>query len=164
MAKKTAYFGMFIALAFIFSYIETLLPINVGIYGVKLGLANLVIIVAFYLIGFKQACLLSIVRIVLVSFTFGNMAAMVYSMGGAILSLLAMWISKRTRLFSVSGVSLAGGVFHNVGQLIIAMIVVDTTSLVYYLPVLVLAGSIAGVLIGIAGGLIIKRVEKILVF
>ena len=161
MSKKAAYFGVFIALAFIFSYIETLIPISIGIPGVKLGLANLVVIIAFYIIGAKEAFALSIIRVVLVGFTFGNLASMIYSLSGGILSFLAMYLAKKIKLFSVTGVSVAGGVFHNVGQIIIAIIVVSTTSLVYYLPVLIISGTVAGVLIGILGSAILKRLNRI---
>ena len=105
MAKKAAYMGMFTALAFVFSYLEFLIPINLGIPGVKLGLANLVTIVALYTMGIKEACTLSLARIVLNSFTFGNPAAMLYSLAGGFLSLLAMAAAQKIKLFSVTGVS-----------------------------------------------------------
>lgn len=159
--KKIAYLGLLVALAFIFSYIETLIPVNIGVPGAKLGLANLVIIVALYTIGERNAFLLSMVRIVLVGFTFANLASMLYSLAGGILSFLAMCIAKRSGKLSTTGVSVVGGVFHNVGQILMAIWVVKTASLVYYLPVLIIAGLASGVAIGILGAMVIKRVKKV---
>ncbi|MCI8858821.1 MAG: Gx transporter family protein [Lachnospiraceae bacterium] len=160
MTKKIAYTGMFTALAFVFSYIESLLPINIGIAGVKLGLANLVVIVALYLTSVKAACILSLVRIVLTGFTFGNPASMIYSLAGGTLSLGVMVLAKKFKFFSVTGVSVLGGVFHNIGQILVAIVVVETASLLYYLPILILSGTVAGVLIGILASVIIKHLEK----
>lgn len=160
MAKKTAYMGMLTALAFVFSYIEFLLPINLGVPGVKLGLANLVVIVALYLLDMRWACTLSLVRILLVGLTFGNPASMIYSLAGGILSLVIMIIAKKGKVFSVMGVSILGGVFHNIGQIGVAIVVMETTSLLYYLPVLVLSGTIAGVLIGILSAILIRHLKK----
>ena len=159
--KKIAYLGLLVALAFIFSYIETLIPINIGVPGAKLGLANLVIIVALYTIGERNAFLLSMVRIVLVGFTYANLASMLYSLAGGILSFLAMCIAKRSGKLSTTGVSVVGGVFHNVGQILMAIWVVKTASLVYYLPVLIIAGLASGVAIGILGAMVTKRVKKV---
>ncbi|MCI5872600.1 MAG: Gx transporter family protein [Clostridiales bacterium] len=159
--KKIAYLGLLIALAFVFSYIEFLIPVNIGVPGAKLGLANLVVIVALYTLGERDAFLLSVVRIVLVGFTFANMASMIYSLAGGILSYLAMLIAKRTKLLSMTGVSVLGGVFHNVGQIIVAILVLETASLVYYLPVLLIAGITSGVIIGILGAMVTKRMAGI---
>ncbi len=159
--RKIAYLGLLIALAFVFSYIEFLIPVNIGIPGAKLGLANLVIIVALYTLNEKDAFLLSIIRIVLVGFTFANLASMLYSFAGGILSFLAMLLAKRTNKLSMTGVSVIGGVFHNVGQIIMAIFVVKTMSLVYYLPVLIVSGLAAGVAIGILGAMVTKRIKKL---
>lgn len=159
--KKIAYLGLLTALAFIFSYIETLVPVNIGIPGAKLGLANLVILVALYTIGERNAFLLSVVRIVLVGFTFSNLASMLYSMAGGILSFGAMYLAKRSGKLSVTGVSVMGGVFHNIGQVIMAIWVVKTASLIYYLPVLIIAGLLSGIVIGILGAMVTKRVKKV---
>ena len=160
MAKKAAYMGMLTALAFVFSYIESLLPINLGIPGVKLGLANLVVIVALYTMGLRAAFTLSLVRIILAGFTFGNPASMVYSLAGGMLSLLVMVLGRKAKLFSVTGVSVLGGVFHNVGQILVAMLVMENANLAYYLPVLVLSRTAAGVLIGIMAAILVKRLKK----
>ena len=161
MAKKTAYLGMLTALAFVFSYIEFLLPINLGVPGVKLGLANLVVIVTLYTVGAKASAVLSLVRILLAGFTFGSPASMVYSLAGGILSLAVMMISKKGKVFSVTGVSVLGGVFHNVGQILAAAAVVETASLLYYLPVLILSGTAAGVIIGLLAAVLIHRLAGI---
>lgn len=157
MAKRTAYMGMLVALAFIFSYIESLIPISVGIPGIKIGLANMVIIVTLYTMGAVPAFVLSMVRIVLTAFTFGNLAMMMYSLGGGILSFLVMIIAQRTKLFSVTGVSVLGAVFHNIGQIIVAALVVENSSLFYYLPILLVSGVVFGILIGMVGAILIKR-------
>lgn len=159
--RRVAYQGLLIALAFVFSYIEFLIPVNIGVPGAKLGLANLVIIVAMYTLNERDAFILSMIRIVLVGFTFANLASMLYSLAGGILSYVAMVIAKRTQKLSITGVSVLGGVFHNVGQIIMAIWVVKTASLVYYLPVLMVSGIVAGVAIGILGGMVTKRLKKI---
>lgn len=160
MAKKTANMGMLVALAFIFSYIESLIPISVGIPGIKLGLANMVVIVTLYLMGAGPAFMLSLVRIVLTGFTFGNLAMMMYSLAGGMLSLLVMVIARKTKLFSVTGVSVLGAVFHNVGQIIVAALVVENSSLFYYFPVLLVSGVVFGIIIGVVGSVLIKRLSR----
>ena len=161
MAKKTAYMPMLTALAFLFSYIESLIPITLGVPGVKLGLANLVVIVTLYTMGIKAAAALSLVRVVLAGFTFGNPAGMIYSLAGGILSLLVMALAKKSNLFSITGISILGGVSHNAGQILAAILVVENMNLVYYLPVLVVSGTVAGTLIGILSALLIKRIPPI---
>ena len=161
--KKIAYLGLLIALAFIFSYLETLIPIHIGVPGAKLGLANLVILTALYTLQERDAFILSIVRIILVGFTFSNLASMFYSLAGGFLSFFAMVLAKKTEKLSMMGVSVIGGIFHNIGQIIMAILVVKTSSLIYYLPVLIIFGMIAGILIGILGAIITKRIKWIVV-
>lgn len=160
MAKRVAYMGMLTALAFVFSYIEFLLPINLGVPGIKLGLANLVVIIALYMMDARRAFTLSLVRILLTGLTFGNPASMIYSLAGGMLSLAIMILARKCKIFSVTGVSILGGVFHNVGQILVAAVVVETASLLYYLPVLVLSGTVAGVAIGILASVIIRRLSR----
>lgn len=157
MKTKAAYFGVFTALALIFSYVETLIPIHLGIPGVKLGLANLIIVITLYKMGTKEAYILSIVRVVLAGFIFGNMFSILYSMSGGVLSLSVMTLLKKTDKFSVLGVSMAGGVFHNVGQLLMAAIVLESLSITYYLPVLLISGVLTGFLIGFIANEMLKR-------
>lgn len=162
MKSRVAYFGVFTALALIFSYVESLIPIQIGIPGVKLGLANLMIVIALYKMSLKETYLLSITRVVLSGFLFGNMFAILYSLAGGLLSLTVMAVLKKAGGFSVMGVSIAGGVFHNIGQLIIAMIVVETFSVAYYIPVLLIAGVFTGLLIGIAANETLKRIKELI--
>ena len=114
-----------------------------------------------YKTDWKEALLLSVVRIVLAGFIFGNMFSILYSLAGGVLSLAVMAGLKRTGSFGVAGVSVAGGVSHNVGQLLVAMIVVETYQVGYYLPVLLIAGVITGLLIGIISGEVLKRIRQI---
>ena len=159
MAKKTALGGMLVALAFVFSYIETLIPVNLGIPGAKLGLANLVVMVALYTLGAKEAFALSMVRILLTGFTFSSAAAMLYSFAGGILSYIVMVLEKKTGRLSVTGVSVLGGIFHNVGQILVAMWVLDTATLIYYLPVLAITGVASGTVIGLLAVMVIRRIS-----
>ena len=161
MKSKVAYFGVFTALALIFSYVETLIPINFRIPGVKLGLANLIIVIALYKMRLREVYLLSIVRVLLSGFIFGNYFSIIYSLAGGLLSLTVMAVFKRKDGFSIMGISIAGGVFHNVGQLIVAMLVVETFSVAYYVPVLLIAGMITGLLIGIVSNEMLKRLVNV---
>lgn len=161
MKNRVAYFGVFTALALIFSYVESLIPIQLGIPGVKLGLANLIIVIALYKMRLSEVFLLSIVRILLSGFLFGNYFSILYSLAGGLLSLAVMALLKKAGDFSVMGISMAGGVFHNVGQLVVAMMVVETFSVGYYLPVLLVAGLVTGFLIGVAAGEMLKRLVNI---
>ncbi len=157
MRNRVAYFGMFTALALIFSYVETLIPISFGIPGVKLGLANLIIVAALYKMALKEAYLLSVVRVLLAGFLFGNYFSILYSLSGALLSLSVMALLKKNGGFSVIGVSIAGGVFHNIGQLFVAMLAVETFQVAYYVPVLLVAGLLTGLVIGILAQELLRR-------
>lgn len=161
MRTKVAYFGVFTALALIFSYVESLIPIHFGIPGVKLGLANLIVVIALYKMSIREAYILSIVRIVLAGFMFGNLFAILYSLAGGMLSLSVMCILKRTDRFSIFGVSMAGGVFHNIGQLLMAMIVLESISIGYYFPVLLISGLVTGFVIGLMSNEMMKRLKKL---
>lgn len=158
-AKRLSTFGMLVALAFIFSYIELLVPFHFIVPGMKLGLANIVVVTALYLLGPKDAFTISFVRIVLVAFTFGNLNTMLYSLAGGILSFIAMAMAKKIGAFSVIGVSVLGAVFHNIGQIFVAMFMLETKTLVNYLPFLVIMSLVTGVLIGIVGGELTKRLK-----
>lgn len=160
MKHRAAYFGVFTALALIFSYLETFIPLPVGIPGIKLGFANLLTVVLLYKRNAKEALLLSIVRVLLSGFLFGNMFSILYSLAGGIVSLLAMAVLKRSGSFSVIGVSAAGGAAHNMGQLVVAMAAVETYRVGYYFPVLLAAGILTGLLIGIAAGQILSRLKN----
>ncbi len=161
MGKKVAYFGVFTSLALIFSYVETLIPVNFGIPGVKLGLANLIIVTGLYKMRLSEVFLLSVVRVVLSGFIFGNYFSILYSLAGGILSLTVMALLKKAGDFSVIGVSIAGGTFHNIGQLVVAMLVVETFSVIYYVPVLLLAGTLTGLVIGVTANELLKRLTAV---
>jgi len=161
-SKKIALYGLFIALAFIFSYIESLIPIPFPVPGIKLGLANLVVVVAMYGIGMKESFVLSMVRILLVGFTFRDPSTLLFSFAGGIFSWLMMAVFKKLRLFSMVGVSIIGGIAHNIGQIIVAVIYVSNTGIIYYLPFLMISGLVSGTLIGILAALVLKRLYKYL--
>lgn len=156
-AERAAMYGVLVALAMIFSYIETLIPIPMGVPGVKPGLANLVVFAALYTMRPVDALVISMVRILLVGMTFGNEFAMLYSFAGGSLSFLVMWLCKKKDWLSKTGVSIAGGVAHNVGQLIVAALVLENAAVFAYLPALLLAGSVMGAFIGLLGTQILKR-------
>ena len=157
--KKVATLGLCVALAMIMSYIESLFPLNFAVPGIKMGLANIVIIFLLYRMGFGAACAVSLIRVFLVSLLFGNVMMMAYSIAGAVLSLGLLL--KKSGKFSVVGVSIAGGVAHNAGQIIMAIILLGAKQIAYYLPVLAVTGTVTGVLIGIAASIVIKRVKRI---
>ncbi|MCI9217662.1 Gx transporter family protein [Lachnospiraceae bacterium 42-17] len=158
---RTAFLGVFTALALIFSYVETLIPISLGIPGAKLGLANLVIVTALYKMRLQEVYVLSVVRVVLSGLIFGNYISILYSLAGGLLSLTVMAALKKGDRFSVTGISVAGGVFHNIGQLLIAMFIVETFSISYYIPGLLAAGTVTGLMIGILSGQMLKRLVNI---
>ena len=159
--KKVAMLGLTIALAMIMSYIEALVPLSFAVPGIKMGLANIVIIFVLYKIGIKEAILVSLIRVILVSLLFSNVMAMAYSIAGAVLSLSVMWLLKKTDRFSFVGVSIVGGIMHNVGQIIMAVILLGTEQIALYLPVLIITGTVTGVVIGIVSGLVINRFKNI---
>ncbi len=147
--KKTVTLGFLLALSMILSYIESVLPLSIGIPGIKLGLPNLIVVILLYLYGEKEALAVNILRIVLSGFMFGNLFAILYALAGALFSFTVMFIMKKTNIFSVAGVSIGGGVFHNIGQLIVAMFVVETYAPIFYLPILLAAGVATGFIIGL---------------
>ena len=159
--KKTARYGLLIALAFLFSYIESVVMVPLPVPGIKLGLANLVVLAALYRMGNGPAALVSVVRVVLAGLTFNNAVMMLYSLAGCTLSLLVMILLKRTDRFGMAGVSVAGGLMHNVGQLLVAAAVVETSALLYYLPALLVSGCIAGIVIGAVGAEVVKRLPML---
>ena len=153
--------GMLVALAMVLGFVETLVPINLGIPGMKLGLANIVVVIALFLFDVKTAVVVSILRIILIAMTFGNMSMMFYSIAGASLSLLSMIAISKIKSFSLISVSIVGGIMHNVGQIICAAFVVRTNGVFTYLPVLMIAGLVSGALIGIVAGLISVRLTNV---
>lgn len=158
MIKKIAILGVFVTMALIVSYIETILPFQTDLPGIKLGLANIVIVMVLHYMGEKEAIVVSSARILLAGFLFGNLSTILYSLAGAAVSLLAMILLLKTKRCSVYGISMAGGVFHNVGQLLVAAATIQNINLAYYLPVLLITGLITGFVIGLLAAEIIKRI------
>ncbi len=156
--KKIAAMGVFLGVALVCSYIESLIPFFFGIPGMKLGLTNVVIVLAMYLYGPKEALGISVMRILLVSAMFGNAFSAAYSLGGGLISFLVMYFLYRFTKLAIMTVSVAGGISHNMGQLMVAALIVDNTKILYYLPVLFAAGAITGALIGIIAAAVKNRV------
>lgn len=158
--KKITMYGLFTALAMIMSIIEVLMPIPLPVPGIKVGFPNIIILFVLYRFGAKTAISVSLVRVLLVSLLFGNFLGLAYSLAGAVLSLVVMILLKKTDLFSTLGVSVVGGIFHNAGQITVACILMSTSEISYYMPVLIITGTAAGIVVGIASHLLIKKTEK----
>ena len=156
--KSIALLGICAALAMVLSYVESFIPVSFAVPGIKLGLANIAVIFALYKLGAKEAVLVSLVRIVWIAILFGNVLTLAYSVAGAALSLTLMILLKRIDRFSVVGVSVVGGIMHNTGQILVAMLIMETAQIVYYLPVLCISGIAAGVAVGAVSALLVKRV------
>lgn len=159
MAKKVSIYGLLTALAFVLNYIEMLIPLSSIMYGMKIGLANIVVLAAFYLLDYKGAFIISIIRIILAGITFGNMSTLIYSLAGGMLAYTFMALAKKSGLFGIQGVSIIGGVAHNTGQLIVAVIVLETKGILLYAPFLFIVGAVAGLINGIIGGKIVERAD-----
>ena len=160
MVKKTALLGMLTSLALIASYIETLIPVPIPVPGVKLGLATLIILIVLKLYGAKEGLLLNILRILLAGFLFGSFSTILYSLAGGLLSFAVMGVLLKTKLFSLMGVSIAGGVCHNLGQLLLASVSLNSAALLSYMPVLLISGLLTGLLIGIGAEQILRHLPK----
>jgi len=149
-----------IALALVFGYVEHLIPFSVGIYGIKLGLANLVVIIMLYTVNARGAFAVNIARIFLVALLFGSAVSLIYSLAGGILSFAFMLLAKKFCKLGVVGISIVGGITHNMGQLVAAALMLDQLKILFYLPVLLISGALAGALIGIVSLPIIKNLSK----
>ncbi len=159
--QKLTFLGLFACLAIILSYVESLLPpVLSGIPGIKMGLPNIIIIFLLYKFSIKEAVTVSLIRLLTVALLFGHFVTLLYSLGGAILSLSAMWLLKKTDKFSQVGVSIAGGVFHNLGQIIVAVLVLSTKEIGFYMPILAVSGTVAGIIVGLGGTLLLKYTAK----
>lgn len=159
--NNVAMVALLAALALIFSYIEVLIPFNFGIPGIKLGIANIVVTIALYRLSAKHAASVNVIRVIIAGLLFNGMFGALYSLAGAIVSLLGMILLKKTGLFSVTGVSMAGGVLHNLGQLIVATILIEDTRMFLYFPVLLFSGIVTGILVGIVAQLVLDRLPKL---
>ncbi len=159
--KKVAFLGLSIALAMILSFVESQIPPLAAVPGMKVGLPNLVMVFLLYKSGWKDTVIVSIIRVILVSMLFGNVQSMAFSIAGAALSLLGMILLKKTNLFSCITVSIVGGVLHNVGQIITACLFWQTAGLMYSLPLYLISGIAAGIVIGVVSAILVKRLDKI---
>lgn len=148
--EKTVKLGFFLALALLLSYVESLIPFSFGIPGIKLGLPNLIVVLLLYRRGAKEALTVNFLRIILSGFLFGSLYSILYALAGAVLSFAAMLAGRRIGCFSPVGVSVLGGVFHNMGQIVVAMLVVETYYVGYYIPFLIVAGTVTGTVLGVA--------------
>ncbi|MCM1122714.1 MAG: Gx transporter family protein [Eubacterium sp.] len=147
--RRTVELGFFLALSLILAYVESLIPFSFGIPGIKLGLPNLIVVFMLYRGNTKEALLVNVLRIILSGFLFSNLYAILYALAGALFSFAAMLLGRRLRCFSMVGVSVLGGVFHNIGQILVAMFVVETFYVGYYMPFLIAAGTVTGAVLGI---------------
>ena len=162
-ASFVARVGLMAALALIFSYVEaiipSIIPYNPGVPGIKLGIANVVTVVALYKFGAKDAAAVSVIRVVLAGLLFNGLFGMLYALAGAVVSLTGMILLKKTGLFSVTGVSMAAGVLHNLGQLLVAAALIEDLRIFFYFPVLMFSGIAAGILVGIASALVLRTLR-----
>ncbi len=166
--RKTVQLGFFLALALILAYVESLIPFSFGIPGVKLGLPNLIVLLLLYqdekkwgsMAGAGDALLVNGARIVLSGFLFSNLYAIMYALAGAVFSFAAMLAGRRLRCFSIVGVSVLGGVAHNLGQIIVAMLVVETFYVGYYIPFLIAAGTMTGMALGLVAAVLVPYLHR----
>jgi heptaprenyl diphosphate synthase len=161
--KRIALLGVLTSVALVLSYLEAMLPpISTMAPGIKMGLPNLIIIFVLYKFGFKEAATVSFIRVFIVAAFFGgNIMTLAYSVAGAVLSLLLMTLFKKINLFSMVGVSILGGISHNLGQVLVAIFLFDTIQIGYYMIILTITGTIAGVVIGVISSILAKKLEKI---
>lgn len=159
--KRMARVGMFVAVAFVLSYVESILPISFGVPGIKMGLSNIVVVLSLYEMTARETFGIAVARILLMGLTFGNLSTLMYSLAGGLLSFCVMYFLKKSQFFSVYGVSLAGGVSHNIGQILVAVWVLRTSLLWYYLPFLLLAGCASGVAVGFVAAMLQKRLHRV---
>ena len=163
--RKIAFVGITASLALLLSYVEFLLPpVFVAVPGIKIGLPNVIILYVLYCLDVRYAALVSFTRLLVSSMLFGNAMTLAYSAAGAVLSLLLMAILKKTDKLSSVGVSVAGGVAHNLGQVLVAMVLLDTPQLGFYMIVLVVTGTVSGIFVGLCGALLVKRLPAKKIF
>lgn len=160
--KKIALLGVLTGIALVLSYLEAILPpLYPAVPGIKVGLANIVIIFILYKYGVKEAATVSLLRVFIVALLFGNAMTFAYSIAGAVLSVLLMGLFKKINIFSQIGVSIIGGVAHNLGQILVAIVLLNSTQIAYYMVILTFTGTIAGVFVGICGAFLLKRMNNV---
>lgn len=158
--KKLTIAALMAALALIFSYVEVLIPFTIGIPGIKLGIANIVVIIALYYLGARYAITINVVRVMIAGLLFNGLFGALYSLAGAVVSFIVMVALKKTNIFSVVGISMAGGVAHNLGQILVAAVLVANIKIFIYFPVLIISGVITGAVIGMVAGLILRKLPS----
>ena len=158
--KKLTIAALMAALALIFSYIVVLIPFHPAIPGIKLGIANLVILVSLYFLGAKYALIVNLVRVLVAGLLFNGLFGAAYSLAGALASFLVMVLLKKTNIFSVTGISMAGGVAHNLGQILVAAALVSNIKIFVYFPALIISGVISGAVIGIVAYFVLKKLPQ----
>lgn len=159
-SKDVANLALLISLALVFSYVEAIIPFNPGIPGVKLGVANIVTVITLYMFGNRDAFIVSVIRVLIAGLLFNGAFGACYAMAGAAVSLTGMILLRKTGLFSPVGVSMAGGVLHNLGQLLVAAALIEDMKIFFYFPVLMFSGIIAGIAVGAGSVLILARLKK----
>ena len=159
--KKMTLLGLLLAVSMILSYVESQIPFFFGVPGMKLGLPNMAIVMILYLYGWKEALVVNVMRIVLTGFLFGNLSMILFSLSGALISFIVMLLLKKTDKFNMSGVSMGGGWAHNVGQILVAIFIVKTSGMLYYLPFLAIAGILTGFLNGTIASRVLPRIQKL---
>ena len=159
-SSKVAQYGLFAALAILMGYVEMLIPLPLLVPGMKLGLANVIIVIVLYHMDTKSAFFISLVRVLMSGLLFQGFAGLLYSLAGALLSLAVMALLKKTGKVSITGVSVMGGVFHNVGQIIVAAAVVENIKMAYYLPFLLVTGVVTGFVIGAVARLALRYLQR----
>lgn len=160
MYRKTAFLGVLLAFAMLLSYVESLVPFYFWAPGIKLGLGNLAVVLALYLWSYREALVINVLRIMLTGFLFGNLYMILYGLAGGVLSFVVMCLVKRVRGFSLMGVSMCGGVSHNVGQFLVAFLVSRTKGLLFYAPALLTGGVVTGLLIGLIAGRVLEKIRR----
>ncbi len=158
--KRLTLYGVLVALAMILSFVESQIPAFVAVPGMKIGLTNIVVLFALYAESERAAVIINLVRILLVALLFGSALSLAFSLAGGILSALVMILLKRSSRFGMTGVSCAGAVSHNIGHILVAMVVMNTKAIALYLPVLWATGIVSGILIGVVGGIVVGRVPR----
>lgn len=160
-SKKITFIGMMTAVALMLSYLETFIPISIGIPGIKIGLANVVTVAILYKVGVKEAYFVAVVRIILSGFMFSGLSTIIYGLVGAICSITVMYIIKKKGSFSETGVSVLGAIANNFGQIIIATIIIKNAYTLYYFPVLLISGTVFGVGIGLVAAILLRSIKRI---
>ena len=160
--KKLTILALSVSLAMILSFVESLIPPLAMVPGVKIGLANIVTVFLLYTLGIRAAGAVSLIRVLLSALLFGNVQSLIFALSGALLSFVVMIVAKHLLPFGTVGVSVLGAIAHNAGQIIAAVIVMETVGVAYYFIPLVISGTLGGVLVGIVAAVITKRLQKII--